>query len=132
MNPNDLPAVTKKKQKLKSEVQSGKLVFNEEDRQKRPRPHSDEEAEVVPKPSKKQRPGYDGVIVTLHPSDSQSKHARGDMKKPGRPDPFAYIQFNPSMLNKRKRMKVAAKLDSLVNTAKRGVFKGLKARKRGV
>ena len=34
------------------------------------------------------------------------------------------------MLNKRKRVKAANKIEDLVKTAKQGVFKGLKARKR--
>ncbi len=30
-----------------------------------------------------------------------SKYAAGDMKKAGRPDPYAYIKFDPKFLNKR-------------------------------
>jgi Txe/YoeB family toxin of Txe-Axe toxin-antitoxin module len=34
------------------------------------------------------------------------------------------------MLNKRKKVKVSSKIESLVSTAKQGAFKGLKSRKK--
>merc|ERR1719341_1440031 len=36
----------------------------------------------------------------------QSKKAAGDMKKKGKPDPYAYVSLNIANLNKRKHKKV--------------------------
>jgi ribosomal RNA-processing protein 12 len=34
-------------------------------------------------------------------SEFQSKHAPGDVKRMGRPDPFAYVPLDPKTMNKR-------------------------------
>jgi len=36
-----------------------------------------------------------------------AKKAKGDVKKEGKPDPFAYIPLNPKLLNKRFKTKAS-------------------------
>lgn len=48
--------------------------------------------------------------------------------KGGRPK--AYVQFSAQVLNKRKQVKIANTLNTLISTAKSGVLKGLRARKK--
>lgn len=46
---------------------------------------------------KKQKLNAAGQVGEMY----ASKYAAGDMKKPGRPDPYAYIKLDPKFLNKR-------------------------------
>jgi len=60
----------------------------------------------------------------------QSKKAAGDMKKKGKPDPYAYVSLNIANLNKRKHKKVKGTFSNLVKGAKKGANKGSKFKKR--
>ncbi|KAJ7336525.1 pre-rRNA processing protein [Desmophyllum pertusum] len=44
----------------------------------------------------------------------------GDMKKKGKPDPFAYVPLQLNMLNKRKQRKMTGQFKGLVRATKRG------------
>ena len=62
-------------------------------------------------------------------SEYRSTKARGDVKRKGRPDPYAYIPLNKSDLNKRKRAKNEGQFKSVVAAAKKGAAAG--GRKKG-
>nr|XP_006820689.1 PREDICTED: RRP12-like protein-like [Saccoglossus kowalevskii] len=58
--------------------------------------------------------------------DFKAKKAGGDMKKKGKPDPYAYIPLDFKQLNRRKKAKSAGQWKSIVHAAKRGANKGMK------
>lgn len=61
------------------------------------------------------------------------KGARGDMKKPGGTDPFAYLPLNPRLLGKKQQRKAAATMGKLHGKkGKPGVLKGGRVGKHGV
>ncbi|RWS27747.1 RRP12-like protein [Leptotrombidium deliense] len=57
----------------------------------------------------------------------RSKKAKGDMKRKGRPDPYAYVPLNPQALNKRKAAKFRGQFKNIVRAAKSGAQKGSKS-----
>lgn len=59
-------------------------------------------------------------------SEYRSTKARGDVKRKGKPDPFAYVPLQKSSLNKRKQAKNQGKFKNLVNAAKIGAQTGTK------
>ncbi|CAG0882964.1 unnamed protein product [Darwinula stevensoni] len=63
----------------------------------------------------------------------RSKTGRGDVKRKGRPDPFAYVPLDRQLLNKRTKTKHSGHLKSLVKAAKTGSRRGaqLKAKRKG-
>ncbi|VEN55811.1 unnamed protein product, partial [Callosobruchus maculatus] len=70
------------------------------------------------------RSGYSGLG-----SDYKSKKAKGDVKKKGKPDPYAYLPLKRSTLNKRKKSKAAGQFKNIVKAAKAGALKGAKVKK---
>ncbi|BFY98332.1 hypothetical protein BsWGS_01372 [Bradybaena similaris] len=62
--------------------------------------------------------------------DYKAKKALGDMKKKGKPDPFAYVPLDFKNLNKRKQMKVKGSFKNLVRGAKKGAASGMKFKAR--
>lgn len=110
LNPLDLPATQKRKKIVKVQdykVQGEKFVFNEDD--------DGEKSSDSDKPKKKRKV-----------DEQKAKIAKKDKKK----KPFAFVQYTPDILNKRKAEKAAGKLNRVVDKAKLGVLKGLKARKK--
>ncbi|XP_020293878.1 RRP12-like protein [Pseudomyrmex gracilis] len=63
-------------------------------------------------------------------SEYRSTKARGDIKKKGKPDPYAYIQLKRSALNKRKQKKNAGRFKSIVSGATKGARIGFKNKQR--
>ncbi|KAK3582767.1 hypothetical protein CHS0354_015294 [Potamilus streckersoni] len=63
-------------------------------------------------------------------AEYRAKKARGDVKKKGRPDPYAYVPLNRQQLNKRKRAKLEGQFGNLVRGAQKGASKGKKAKKK--
>ncbi len=65
-------------------------------------------------------------------AEYRSKKAKGDMKKPGKADPYAYVPLDMKNLNRRKRAKAAGQFKNLVRGAKKGASKGqkMKAKKK--
>jgi len=61
-------------------------------------------------------------------SEYKSKKAGGDMKRRGKPDPYAYIPLDRRALNKRKAKKMAGQFNAVVRSAKRGASRGSKQR----
>ncbi|KAH9489577.1 pre-rRNA processing protein [Bulinus truncatus] len=99
-------------------------------------PVYDDDDEFVPPPSKYQA-GGSGIHRPVTKSDKEkldvgkeyrSKKALGDVKKKGKPDPYAYVPLNFNSLNKRKQMKVKGTFSNLVKGARRGAAKGNKSR----
>ena len=59
-------------------------------------------------------------------SEYRSKKAKGDMKKKGKPDPYAYIPLDAKSLNRRKAKKLQGKFKNVVGAARKGALKGKK------
>jgi len=69
-----------------------------------------------------------GRAESVAGSEYTSKKAHGDMKKKGKPEPYAYVPLNMANLNKRKQMKVKGTFNNLVKGAQKGAVKGSKGR----
>ena len=54
----------------------------------------------------------------------RSNKAKGDMKRKGRPDPYAYIPLNRQYLNKRKKAKMSGQFNNLIKAARKGAQRG--------
>jgi len=78
--------------------------------------------------AKKYKPGGSGIHRKLDTpgSEYKSNKGRGDVKKKGKPDPFAYIPLNHKTLNKRKAVKSHGVFSKVVKAAKKGANKGNK------
>ncbi|XP_006831264.1 PREDICTED: RRP12-like protein isoform X3 [Chrysochloris asiatica] len=63
-------------------------------------------------------------------AEYKAKKAKGDMKKKGRLDPYAYIPLNRSRLNRRKKVKLQGQFKGLVRAAQRGSQAGHKLRRK--
>jgi ribosomal RNA-processing protein 12 len=50
----------------------------------------------------------------------KSVKARGDMKRKGKPDPYAYIPLNRQSLNRRKKSKFSGQFKNILKAAKKG------------
>lgn len=62
--------------------------------------------------------------TTVTGDQYRSTRAAGDMKKPGIPDPYAYLPLNRSVLSKRKANKSKKQFQNLVKSAVKGARKG--------
>lgn len=62
-------------------------------------------------------------------SSFKNKRGAGDVIKAGKPDPYAFIQLNPKVLNKKFREKSASAFEGIVNTKGSGSLKGIKNKK---
>ncbi|KYN06248.1 PREDICTED: RRP12-like protein [Cyphomyrmex costatus] len=63
-------------------------------------------------------------------SEYRATKARGDIKKKGKPDPYAYVPLTRSLLNKRKKKKNSRKFQSIVSGAKKGARTGMRNKRR--
>ncbi|XP_072661931.1 RRP12-like protein [Canis lupus baileyi] len=63
-------------------------------------------------------------------AEYKAKKAKGDVKKKGRPDPYAYIPLNRTKLNRRKKVKLQGQFKGLVKAAQRGSQVGHKLRRK--
>ncbi|XP_040419546.1 RRP12-like protein isoform X2 [Cygnus olor] len=61
-------------------------------------------------------------------AEYRSKKGKGDVKKKGQLDPYAYIPLNRARLNKRKQAKMQGQFKGLVKGAQRGAKAGRKSR----
>ncbi|XP_043111552.1 RRP12-like protein [Puntigrus tetrazona] len=65
-------------------------------------------------------------------TDYKSKKGKGDVKKAGKCDPYAYVPLKKSQLNRRKKAKLQGQFKGMVRGAKKGAHSGsriLKKRK---
>ncbi|XP_059114095.1 RRP12-like protein [Peromyscus eremicus] len=63
-------------------------------------------------------------------AEYKAKKAKGDVKKKGRLDPYAYIPLNRTKLNRRKKVKLQGQFKGLVKAAQRGSQAGHKLRRK--
>uniref|UniRef100_A0A8C5W1Z3 Ribosomal RNA processing 12 homolog n=1 Tax=Microcebus murinus TaxID=30608 RepID=A0A8C5W1Z3_MICMU len=63
-------------------------------------------------------------------AEYKSKKAKGDVKKKGRLDPYAYIPLTRTKLNRRKKVKLQGQFKGLVKAARRGSQVGHKLRRK--
>ncbi|XP_065152602.1 RRP12-like protein isoform X2 [Paramisgurnus dabryanus] len=57
-------------------------------------------------------------------TEYKSKKGRGDVKKKGKVDPYAYIPLKKSQLNRRKKAKLQGQFKGMVRGAKKGALSG--------
>lgn len=58
------------------------------------------------------------------------QRAKGDVKKAGQLDPYAYIPLNREKLNRRKRVKMSGEFSGIMKKAVKGSKAGTKSRHR--
>ncbi|XP_041645902.1 RRP12-like protein [Cheilinus undulatus] len=63
-------------------------------------------------------------------SDYKSKKGKGDVKKKGKLDPYAYIPLRKAQLNRRKRAKLQGQFKGMVKGAQKGALSGKKMHKK--
>ncbi|XP_074501840.1 RRP12-like protein [Sebastes fasciatus] len=63
-------------------------------------------------------------------SDYKSKKGKGDVKKKGKHDPYAYIPLRKAQLNRRKRAKLQGQFQGMVRGAQKGALSGKKMQKK--
>ncbi|XP_041802911.1 RRP12-like protein [Chelmon rostratus] len=63
-------------------------------------------------------------------ADYKSKKGKGDVKKKGKLDPYAYIPLKKAQLNRRKRAKLHGQFKGMVKGAQKGALSGKKMQKR--
>jgi len=87
----------------------------------------DEEEMSTKQSVRSSKPGYQTGGIGIHrPVDKdvgeeyKSDKARGDMKRKGKPDPYAYIPLNRQSLNKRKKSKFSGQFKNIVKNTKKG------------
>ncbi|PVD30877.1 hypothetical protein C0Q70_10152 [Pomacea canaliculata] len=87
-------------------------------------------------PSTKYRAGGSGIHRPLQKKatdfgkEYRAKKAGGDIKKKGKPDPYAYVPFNFTSLNKRKQAKMKGQFANLVQGARKGAQKAKKEKRK--
>ncbi|KAM9232142.1 RRP12-like protein [Leptosomus discolor] len=91
----------------------------------------DEEPEAGTNPQ--YRPGGSGIHRQLDKepafgAEYRSKKGKGDVKKKGQLDPYAYIPLNRARLNRRKRAKMQGQFKGLMKGAQRGAKAGRRNR----
>lgn len=92
----------------------------------------DDDMEV--QPQLKYKAGGSGIHRPLGGSremgaDYRSKKGKGDVKRKGKVDPFAYIPLKKSQLNRRKRAKMQGQFKGMVRGAQKGALSGKKMQK---
>ncbi|XP_068977336.1 RRP12-like protein isoform X2 [Bombus flavifrons] len=77
----------------------------------------------IHRPLKKSRTEY------IPGAEYKASKAGGDVKRKGKPDPYAYVPLSRAALNKRKKKKNASKFQNIIKGAKKGAKIGMKQRK---
>ncbi|KAK7790254.1 hypothetical protein R5R35_001055 [Gryllus longicercus] len=62
----------------------------------------------------------------------RAKKGKGDIKKKGLPDPYAYVPLSRKLLNRRKKIKHAGQFKNLVRGAGKGAQKGSLMKKKNI
>ncbi|KAM9345310.1 RRP12-like protein [Symphorus nematophorus] len=63
-------------------------------------------------------------------ADYKSKKGKGDVKRKGKLDPYAYIPLKKAQLNRRKRAKLQGQFKGMVRGAQKGALSGKKMQRR--
>merc|ERR1719361_3257043 len=90
----------------------------------------------VSEPAMKYKAGGTGIHRPLNNSSKNTEYgseyratkAKGDMKRKGKPDPYAYVPLQKSALNRRKKAKFEGQFRGLVKAAEKGSSKGKKSK----
>ncbi|XP_057703940.1 RRP12-like protein [Corythoichthys intestinalis] len=95
----------------------------------------DEFEDMDTEPQLKYKAGGSGIHRPLgrntdFGSEYKSKKGKGDVKKTGKLDPYAYIPLKKSQLNRRKRAKLQGQFKGMVRGAQKGALSGRKVHKR--
>ncbi|XP_068987520.1 RRP12-like protein isoform X4 [Bombus flavifrons] len=77
----------------------------------------------IHRPLKKSRTEY------IPGAEYKASKAGGDVKRKGKPDPYAYVPLSRAALNKRKKKQNASKFQNIIKGAKKGAKIGMKQRK---
>lgn len=93
----------------------------------------DEDMDI--EPQLKYKAGGSGIHRPLGGRDDmgaeyKSKKGKGDVKKQGKLDPYAYIPLKKDQLNRRKRAKLQGQFKGMVRGAQKGALSGRKMQKR--
>uniref|UniRef100_A0A4W4E205 Ribosomal RNA-processing protein 12-like conserved domain-containing protein n=1 Tax=Electrophorus electricus TaxID=8005 RepID=A0A4W4E205_ELEEL len=93
----------------------------------------DDDMEI--EPQMKYKAGGIGIHRPLSGRDEsgvnyKSKKGKGDIKKKGKCDPYAYIPLKKAQLNRRKKAKLQGQFKGMVRGAKKGVLSGKRIQKR--
>ncbi|CAB1424801.1 unnamed protein product [Pleuronectes platessa] len=86
-------------------------------------------------PQMKYKAGGSGIHRSLggrpdFGEDYKSKKGKGDVKKQGKHDPYAYIPLKKAQLNRRKRAKIQGQFKGMVKGAQKGALSGKKMQKK--
>ncbi|KAK7479159.1 hypothetical protein BaRGS_00029600 [Batillaria attramentaria] len=104
------------------------------DKKRRKRLRAAREHEDDDEPAPKYKAGGSGIHRPLdkkpadHGKDYRAKKAGGDIKKKGKPDPYAYVPLDFKQLNKRKQAKLKGQFAGLVKGARKGALKAKKGK----
>ena len=91
---------------------------------------SDSEDDNTPQKKLAYKPGGKGIHRDRNNEESgvrfKAKKAGGDVKQKGTHEPYAYLPFDSSVLNKRKKKKLSGQYKGLIKAAKKGAATGQK------
>ncbi|XP_036351807.2 RRP12-like protein [Ochotona princeps] len=105
-------------------------VRNKKQKLKQQKEEEEEELEMPPQYQAGGSGIHRPVAKTAPGAEYKAKKAKGDVKKKGRLDPYAYIPLNRTKLNRRKKVKLQGQFKGLVKAAQRGTQKGHKLRRK--
>lgn len=91
------------------------------------------EEEMDIEPELKYKAGGSGIHRSLAKdsgAEYKSKKGKGDIKKKGKLDPYAYIPLKKAQLNRRKRAKLQGQFKGMVRGAQKGALSGKKMQKK--
>ncbi|XP_068987519.1 RRP12-like protein isoform X3 [Bombus flavifrons] len=152
---NSKIAAIKRKDREFKTTSDGRLIItvdNEKDNEPEPKRkkksaillHSDSEDDyeddvqsVAMSQAMDKKPGGSGIHRPLKKSRTEyipgaeykASKAGGDVKRKGKPDPYAYVPLSRAALNKRKKKQNASKFQNIIKGAKKGAKIGMKQRK---
>ncbi|XP_067276745.1 RRP12-like protein [Pseudorasbora parva] len=97
--------------------------------------HDDLDDDMDVKPPMKYKAGGIGIHRPLggrpeFGTEYKSKKGKGDVKKEGKCDPYAYVPLKKSQLNRRKKAKLQGQFKGMVRGAKKGALSGSKILKK--
>ncbi|XP_048061220.1 RRP12-like protein [Megalobrama amblycephala] len=97
--------------------------------------HDDSDDDMNVKPTMKYKAGGIGIHRPLGArpefgKEYKSKKGKGDVKKEGKCDPYAYVPLKKSQLNRRKKAKLQGQFKGMVRGAKKGALSGTRILKK--
>uniref|UniRef100_A0A1A8HJ42 Ribosomal RNA processing 12 homolog n=1 Tax=Nothobranchius korthausae TaxID=1143690 RepID=A0A1A8HJ42_9TELE len=103
--------------------------------QKRTFKEGDFDEDMDVEPQFKYKAGGSGIHRSLGQghdagADYKSKKGKGDVKKKGKCDPYAYIPLKKDQLNRRKRARLHGQFKGMVRGAQKGALSGRKMQKK--